>query len=531
MIKTFREEKLFYKIITLGIFAVLVWFLTNVARNMISTINYPSEILEPANVALTNLFYEGKSPYTLSALSWDVPGVNYDYPFLTSLVVAGLSHLTGIGTVSCHYYLSYLSIVLSGIIGYIIIRQYAKTTVAPVLGAFLFVLCHWRFGFVSAAPDDFGEFLFILTLCFAVMPKIRNKPLLCSIGVTLCFYTKQYFVFAALGLFIYFLFYSKKTAFKFFLYMLVINIVCAVIISVFWPLYWTYTIMFLYAGCFSGDGFGFSYLLGQMKYLAAIFVGLFAILVVALVKIIKRMKVEGSRLSKLRPKENDALSLFIIQIPVMFVPLVFFGRNDGAFLSYFLQLWMPSIVVVALVAFEEMKPEKREWLFWGIYIAITVFTIYFGLGKLPMHKLSAEEAAAWNKADSIIDEYRKKGDIYYSRALSYRAFELGNDDCLCGHDGEVNMETLEKWENSAALQKMFPYAGRIIQKNLDYRLDVQIKAALHEHSLVSFEENGYSMLFSREILEGWGYNFVDEIELQLGNMPYTVVFYESTGLN
>lgn len=530
MVKLFKEEKIWYKLITLAVIAVIGWFLYSVIQKVGLAANYPGEILEPANVALSNLFREGKSPYTLSALGWEVPGINYDYPFFTSLVVAGISAVTGLSTVLCHYLLSFLCIILSGVLGYVVIRRYAVTSVAPFLGAFLFMICHWRFGFVSAAPDDFGEFLFLLTLLFAVWPKITNKPLWCAIGVTLCFYTKQYFVFSAFGIFIYFLLYSKKTAFKFFLYTLVINIAVGIVITVFWPLYWTYSIMFLYAGCFTGEGFGLGYFLGQMKYLAAIFVGLFAVLIVALVRVIKKVKSGNSRLSKIRPKENDALSLFVIQIPVMFLPLIFFGRNDGAFLSYFLQLWMPSIVVVALVAFERMKPEKREWLYAGVYLGITLFTVYFGLGKLPMHTLSDEEVAAWQKAYSIVDEYREKGEVYYARSLAYKAFELGNDDCVCGHDGEVTAETLEKWEKSSLLQKLFPYADDIIRKNEEYRFDVQVKAALHEHSLVTFETDGYSMLFSGEILEGWGYEFVDEIVLQLGNMPYTVDFYRSTGL-
>ena len=530
MIKLFKEEKFRYKIITLAVCAIMGWFLYNVASKVILSVNYPGEILEPANVALSNLFKEGKSPYTLSALGWDVPGINYDYPFLTSLVVAGISVITGLPTYVCHALLSFTCIVLSGALGYCVIRRYSGTTVAPTLGAFLFMICHWRFGFVSASPDDFGEFLFLLTLLFAVWPKITNKPLWCAIGVTLCFYAKQYFVFSAFGIFIYFLLYSRKTALKFFLYTLVINVAVGIAITLFWPLYWTYSVLFLYAGCFTGEGFGLGYFLGQMKYLAAIFVGLFAILIVALVRIVRRMKKSGSKLLQLKPKENDALSLFIIQIPAMFLPLVFFGRNDGAFLSYFLQLWMPSIVVVSLIAIERMKPENREWIFTGLYVAIAVFTVYFGLGKLPMHKLTTDEREAWKRAYAIVDEYREKGDVYYARSLAYKAFELGNDDCVCGHDGEVTAETLQKWEKSSLLQTLFPYADDIIKKNEEYRYDVQVKAALAGHSLVTFETDGYSMLFSAQILEGWGYEFVDEIVLQLGNMPYTVDFYKSTGL-
>lgn len=532
MREKFKNERIEYKILTLAIIFVTVWFVYRIIHNVLVGYGYPRELLEPANVYLTNLFVQGKSPYSLSALDWKVPGINYDYPFLTSLVVAAIVKITGCSVLAGHYALSLFCILATAFVGFRMINQYSRTTVAPFLGALLFVFCHWRFGYVSAAPDDFGLLLFLLTLDLSVNPKVKCKPLICAIGVTLSFYIKQYFVFSALGIFVYFFLYSKKEAIKFLIYTLILNIVAGVVITVFWPLYWTYSILFLYAGCFSGVSFGFSYLLNQIKYLLAIFLALFVVLVVGLVMGIRKLRATNTKIRNIQIKENDALTLCIAMIPVMLVPLVFFGRNDGAFVSYFLQLWMPEIVVVTLVLFERIIPEKSEnvrikafaWL--GAYLVIALSTIYFGIGKLPMHEMTTEEKADWDKVYSIVDSAKDKGDVLYSRALAYKALEDGSTDCVCGHDGEVSDDTLQILESSDFVSSIFPYARRIIENSKNYYLSLQMKGVDKKYSLITYETEGYNMVFSEDYVLYFGYKPIEKVQMSVGNMMYEIALYD-----
>lgn len=547
-IDKFKNERIEYKLLTIAIALAALYFVYRIINNVVIGFGYPREILEPANVSLTNLFLQGKSPYTLSALDWEIPGINYDYPFLTSLLVATIAKITGCSALAGHYALSIFCILATGVIGYRTINQYSRTTVAPTLGALLFMFCHWRFGYVSAAPDDFGLLVFLLTLNLAVNPKIKNKPLCCAIGVTISFYIKQYFVFSALGIFVYMLLYSKKEALKFFLYTLGLNVAAGVVVTIFWPLYWTYTILFLYSGCFTGVGFGLSYLFEQMKYLVAIFAALFAILIVGLVMAIRKLKAKKEKIRNIKIKENDAMTLFIVMIPVMLAPLVFFGRNDGAFVSYFLQLWMPSIVVVTLIVFERMLPDdtkedvinsmaeskvgmkeyiltRQKWIYFATYMIIALFTVYFGFGKLPLHDMTEEELADWRKAYEIVDEFKDTGDVFYARSLAYKFMEDNGGICVCGHDGEVASDTLELLEQSPNLRKMFPYAIDIINKNQEYLGGVQYRAVWNEYPLVTYEVNGYSMIFMDEYMDFINYDLKDKLNLSVGNMNYEVSFY------
>lgn len=536
-IQIFKQQKMIYKLMTVMLLCGIAFFVFRVIQNVILGINYPNELLEPSNVALTRMFLKGQSPYTVKSLSYDVPAINYEYPFLNSLIAVPIAFLMGGNAVAAHYIISFVSIIGTGVLGYMIIKQYSNTTAAPVAGAFIFMMCHWRFGFVSAAPDDLGLLLFVLTLYFACSPKIGNKPLICAIFTTLCFYTKQYYVFVAIGIFAYMLLYSKKEAIRYFVYTAVINVAAGIVVTLVWPLYWSYTFYFLYFGCSTGTGFGFSNLLAQMKYLLAIFVFMFAVIAVGLVMLIhKKRKADnspagntdnsaGKKRKLIEISGNDPMSLFIVQIPVMFIPLLIFGRNDGAFLSYFLQLWMPSIVVVTLIVLERMKVDNDKLIFDLFYGFIVAFTVLFAYLKLPLHTLTAQEIANWKEAYQIVNEYREKGDVYYSQQLAYLAFENGDRYCYCGHDGEVSQQTLDVWNESKLGQILFPYVDDIIKKNIDFQIEIATKAFQSDFSLLTFE-NGNSLLFGEEFIDaGVYYKRLKRIPLQTGNMSYTVSFY------
>lgn len=526
MIERFKKQNILYKLMTVGLLLGMIFFLGKVLVNLVLGLRYPNELLEPSNVYLTRMILEGKTPYSLASLEYDIPAVNYEYPFMNSLLSALVALLIGRNVVAAHYIVSFVAFIASGVLGYMIIKPLSKTSAAPIAGALLFMMCHWRFGYISAAPDDLGFFMFILTLYFAVSTKVKNKPLLCGIMTMLCFYTKQYFIFVAAGIFIYMLLYSRKEAVKFLLWTLLTNVIVGIVISLVWPLYWTYTIFFLYNGIFTGSGFGFGNLFEQMKYLMAIFAGLFVVLILGLFKLVKTRRAEGKKtLSGIHVEANSPMALFIIEIPVMFIPLIFFGRNDGAFLSYFLQLWMPSIIVVTLITLEKMDIQKNKLIFDLFYGGVIAFTVLFSYLKMPLHVITSDELNNWNKAYEIVDEYKEKGDVYYCQMLAYKGIADGGRYVLCGHDGEVSEETLEVWNNSPIAKKLFPYADRIIIKNVEYEKDIMRKAIDSGFELLTFID-GNSLMFASFYLDaGVTYEKLTQLTLQAGNMPYDVQFY------
>lgn len=526
MIALFRNEKSIYKFVSIGIFVSILYFVVKIVYAGIIALPYPKEILEPANVALTNLFIEGKNPYTLESLTWVVPGINYDYPFLNSFVASVISRCFCCNAVVAHFVLSLFSILASGILGFVMVKDHAKTTILPLLATILFMFCHWRYGYISAAPDDFGLLLYLLTMYASVSKLVKNKPLICSIGITLCFYTKQYMVFVCLPIFIYMFFYSRNDAKRLILLTIIINMVVAGVVWLVMPLYFVKAFLFTFLGTVGGGGSEIATFIEQFKYLIALFASLFVVILVAFFVFIKKIIINKGRFRGIiKVKENDPFALCAGSSFIIMVPLFIIGRNDGAFISYFLQLWMPSIVVVALLSLERMIPEKHESLRVIIYPMIAAFTIYFGFGKLPLHILSNEEIHNWEIAYGYLEKYCEEGDIFYSRSLSYRGFIRQNGDWLCGHEGEVSEKTLSALEKTGVNTDYFRGIRELISQNIRYRNSIVEKIKRQDYSLITVENTPGLSLIQLQNCEDYGYTHIDSIELQLGNMPYEVDFY------
>ncbi len=529
MLTSFRQQKTIYKLLTLAVLAAALFFVVRVAYGTYLSLPYSRELLEPANVALTETFMQGRSPYTLSSLTWDVPGINYDYPFISSLIAAAVAKIISCRAVTAHLIVSFATIIASGILGAPMVRN-NKTTVAPALAALMFMFCHWRFGYVSAAPDDIGLLLLIITLYVATSPKITRKPIICAVLITLCFYTKQYFVFVAVPVFIYMFLYSMKEAFKLFAYTVLINAVVAIVITVYWPLFWMRAFAFTYLGAGKGGGAKLATLIEQLDYLVFSFAALFAVIATAAFLALRKLKKSGRSLSTiLKVKENDLFALSVINTIIMTIPLAFLGRNDGAFISYFLQLWMPSVTIVALVSFERMRPESEKriytYIHQGAYVLIAALTIYLGFGSLPFHILTPDEIANWQKAYEYTAEYSKEGDIFYSRSLAYDGFLRGNGQWQCGHEGEVSEYTISALESAGISPDYFPYVMDLVDQNVNYRNSLIQKAEDHSYSLITFEPGTDSVLIGEDLCSTYGYTRIDILPLQLGNMSYDVAFY------
>ena len=536
MIATYRKENVTYKLITMAVLAAALFFVIRIVYAGIIALPYPKELLEASNVSLTNEFLAGRSPYTIASLARFVPGTNYDYPFMNSLIAATIAKITGCTAVTAHFIISLGCILASGVIGFVMTLRCSKTTVAPSIAFILFMFCHWRFGYISAAPDDLGLLLLLLTSLAATSPMIRKKPLWCAIGITVCFYTKQYYVFVAVGIFIYMFMCSRREGIKLFIWTTVINVVVGVLITVFWPLYWTKAFLFTYLGTAVGGGGAITTFIYQLKYLAVLFAALFAIIVYFAARALRNLYRNNKKLSSIRINENDPFALSAAQSVVMLIPLFFIGRNDGAILSYFLQLWIPFVILTALVCFERMLPDNgdkdpihridvKNAVFSFIYLAIAAFTLYLGFGKLPLHVLSDQEIKEWKKAYDYTRKYSEEGDVFYSRALAYDGFIRGNGEWMCGHEGEVEQNTYYGLEKAGIKIDNFPYISRIVDQNVAYRANMLEKAENYEYSLITFETEDHFSIFNQEVCNQYGYTCIDTVTLQLGNMPYEVKFY------
>lgn len=551
-------KPLWHKLINIVILVFAAYFLCKICINVFSHPYAVNEYREGADVQLTQAFLNDDNPYRLDSLTDNrdskMPPVLYQYSFLNSALGAFVALFTGKNAVIALYILAVLSMIGSSLLVYFMIRRSVKNTSLPLLGAVLTLFCHWRFGYISTTPNSLGIFMILLTAFLATKEKMKSnlRLLLTAFFSVLCFYTKLYYVTVSFGIFVFYFLYKKSEAWKYFGYCVTLGALSVVIIQLMWPLYFTYSIYFV-----NGMGFwfmphalrlgmttldavagtltmkvninftAFSYVFEQFGYLIVAFAALFAILIFSIITgVIKRRRIKAV--------PGDTLALTCILSITQGLCLLLLGKSDGAYLSYFLQIWMPFIIISSLICadkyvicmFDNIKNiNLKQILEVGFIAILTLVSIYFAYHKLPLHQMTVEEINNWDKACEYVDRFGND-EIYYSPELAYLA--IMNDERAYdnGHVAVASDKGLKIWQEDDFAQNVFPYADDIALQNIAYREGIVDGIENHEYSLFTLDNQGFlgDKDFNKQ-LEKNGYKCIDTLPLAVGNAVYNVEFW------
>lgn len=254
MVSMLKQERIAYRIIALAAVAVMLFVVCRIVYVGLIGLPYPTGAGDAGNIALTRMFMEKRSPYAVDSLDSYVPDINYSQSFVNSALAVLLCEMFALAPVNAHFIISLVSIMLSGYLGFMFVKRYVSSPICiPALTALGFVLVHWRGGYVSPTPYHFGMFLYILTLYVLADPNLRHKTVICSILVTLCFYTIPLSLFVFIPVLFYMLKSCRREALLFVLWMIGINSIIMLLISVCWPLYWTRVFIIPFYGNYHGE--------------------------------------------------------------------------------------------------------------------------------------------------------------------------------------------------------------------------------------------------------------------------------------
>lgn len=119
-----RRRKTVYLIVILPIILIAMVYLGVDLINL-SKYMYPYELREGANAALTKCFLQGVNPYSVeTALNDGAPSLFYMYPFMYSLLVAGLSIIIPfVDLLLLHYIVSFACGIGAAVVGALIVRS------------------------------------------------------------------------------------------------------------------------------------------------------------------------------------------------------------------------------------------------------------------------------------------------------------------------------------------------------------------------------------------------------------------------
>lgn len=520
----YKEKHWTIKLITLAICLFIAFFLYMLISNVITGLRYPKELYELVNVNYTYEFLAGKNPFSRSSMvqPGELPPVAYSYPFFNSVIAIVISVFTGGDLFVAHYIVSILCIIGTGLMGALMVRRYARTTIGPSFAFLMLMICHWRYGYGTTGPDSLALFLTMVVIYIATNPKIKHKEIWCTIGFILIFYTKWYLVTICVSIFFYFFICSRKSAFKLLGLCVVLTGMSIILVTLSMPLLWDYSVFFLMASTLNTTGESrIGYVLEQVKYLSFILAGLYGAILTAIFKhIISKEKTKKIFV------ENEPFALLIINCIVQIPAIMYFARNDGAYLTYLLQLICPSIILTAIIAIERME-YKKAWLYRIGYGAVVLFTVYFGWFKLPMHMLTETEKSTWETAYSLMDEKRQEGEIFHYTTTAYEGYKKGDITFQTGHDS-VGSNKIKIWNDSELYRTLFPDAGKIHEEMEGYRKVSRDKISNQEASLVTIPGGGDAREYwyiQEDLLKEAGYEKYCTLDLAVGNMTYPTEFW------
>ncbi len=487
-VRDFFRNKINY--LSIPVLIYTIYMLTAMLIHTFADADIPNEYREAANVLLTKAFLDGGTPYALSAFSGETPCFIYLYGPLYSMVTALLSFLVPVDLILLHYLVTLVCMLVSAWAGARIVRRYTKSVTAPA-AAFLFLLvCHWRYSFVNAVPDSMGIMLMMLTLLVLSSETFRYKPIVCASLTAAAFFAKQYFLLIAGTAFLYFLIYERKNALRYARDGILIALALALVISLKSPLFWTYT---LYLAKGPGDGVGSKvtsegarissnlYNFRQIMSLGGLFLPLFI------------AETAGVIVSFVKKKLSRIDLLLLLHLAVSGICLTgYLGKNGGAWLSYYLELFAPALVLSSIIMLEKFLPEGELALPRKTAVFLFLFYLFF-LGftclrieqRLPKTPESAENYADWAEAERIIREH-SDGDTYLYPHLAYFGLEEGQYVYNSGQPFVVSEKFYRRYRESERDQKLFPHAETVFTSHLSYREAVRERVRRGEYSLLTY---------------------------------------------
>ena len=531
MVRQFFTNKI--NILCIPLLIYCVYFITELLVHTLADADIPNEYREAANVLLTKELMSGENPYSLSSLEGELPGFIYLYGPLYSCITAVIASVFRVNIVFIHYIVTLICMIFSGIFAGKIVLKYSRSYTAPIC-AFLFLLvCHWRYGFVNAVPDSMALMFMMMTLYFLLLDDFKYKAPACAALTLALFFTKQYFLLVAGTVFIYLFIYERKNALRYVLYCVILAAASALIITLTCPLFWTYTI-YLAKGPGSGvadhvtkNGVKVtsgSYNLQQIMSVGGLFLFFFVAEAVGVVA------------SAVKKKYTKADVLMVIHLAVSGICLVgYLGKNGGAWLSYYLELFIPALVTGALIMVEKLTDLYLSHPVWSgkktflaallfSYMLLAGFTIMRVEQRLPKTPMDEEDYEAWSMA-KLYTEIYSDGEEYLYPLLAYYGIENGQYIYNSGQPFVVSEKFYNKYLESEAAQKYFPYAGDIFEQHLNYRKDIRAMVLGGDYSLVTYiPDYEADEVFTAEDLKH-KYYLEDTLTLRTGRQLWDVEFW------
>lgn len=502
-----KNRKVFkYIFIGIGLLVILAMYGMDIARMIDWRI--PNEIREGANVALVDSLARGINPYRSLTDEAGAPNVFYMYPILNNLIAALIVRVTHLQSGLVLLILNMLWTIAFSLLITGICAAYIKNRCLLVLPFMLSHYCAWRYTNCSAFPDILGVLLMVLIMYICTTVKVTGKyVVILSVLTTMCFYSKQYAVVVLIPVAIYlWLKESRKTSLVYVGITALLGVGSAILIYFTMQIYFVETFLLIE----NSPNLNLWWAITQFVKMGKLFFGWFLLILVWLIRGIK--------------EKNLKADYVMINFGSVAVMLLYFGQNEGGHLSYYLQLWLPAVIVIAVRSLDALLLGfQRRWQSYILVCAALICAVY-PYYFLHTPQLSAEQKQKWEKVYEIAEE----GSVLSTSQLANYAVAKGEYMYDYGQNQYIlRDETLAYWEEleqSRLLTTLFPKALELRAAHEEYRAHLLSQLETREFDTLMLVDNfGFARDWEEfRTVRDKGYVLTEEIELETGVWKWTI---------
>lgn len=506
-----------FVLMLLGVTAIAIMWGMDVIRMIDWEI--PNEIREGANIAVAEALAHGNNPFVYLENLQGMPNVYYMYPIFNNLIASLFVRAFGLPAGLVLLLLNFLYTTLTAVVIATVTKHYVKNKYLVMLSFLMSHYCGWRYTNVSAFPDMLAVFMLVMIMyiCTVKDEHIRNKEIIqLSVLTVLLFFTKQYAIVTAIPIIVYLSLKKEKSkCLKYIVFAAILGMISVAIVYFCMPLYFVETLLLV--GNSADNDFRWS--ITQFVKIGKLFFPWFALILSWLF---------------LEFKKRRKIDFVVINFTLMAVMLLYFGQNTGAHLSYHLQLWLPSIIVLGIRALDSLADvvnTKYQNVIWNFLIGfVALVAAVYPFYWLHTPQLSGEQKNNWRRLYEVADQ--SGNPLMTSQNANY-AILNGQYIYDCGQNQYIlRNEALELWdkiENSQMIKVLFPNAMELKQSHENYRKEIINGLSHKEYDTLLLVDNfGFTRDWNEfQQTKDQCYELVEEIPVETGVWKWNVGIWKT----
>ena len=323
-----------------------------------------NEIRDYASFRLAHLFFEGKNPYTLDNLNYNVPFACLYTPIYPAMV-AFVCRVLDCDIVGGYYVVNIFVYFVTSFFIWLTVKDYFDNSkfigiiaVTINVGSF-FAL--FDIPILNFHTDTIG--ILMISMMMFILKKYKEKTAILALLTVWLVFTKQILIVIAVPVFIYYLIENRKFALKYFCQCVVIGLFTVAAVQIICPLYWTETVYFQFA--VSGDSGTVSESVKNLtscyrRYIPYFVLAGSGVVLSAVIDVVKKDFSINAKTVKRLIKEHDFALFLILNILISSLALLYIARAYEDGYKYCQDMLSPSFFLLCVYIWNGCLVKKLD---------------------------------------------------------------------------------------------------------------------------------------------------------------------------